>query len=70
MAYSPQANRAVNTVLAAPGGTDAGPATFRKLVKADLPSPLDSYSIPTPPASNPSSINNNTSGYTSVGTTG
>ena len=58
-----------NRVLAAPNGSD-GAISFRALVKADLPSPLDDYSIPGAPSGNPSSISNNTTGYTSVGTTG
>ena len=62
-------SRTQNTVLAAPSSAD-GTASFRSLVKADLPSPFDYYSIPNAPSGNPSSINNNTTGYTSVGTTG
>lgn len=67
--WNTQTSHTQNQVLAAPSSTD-GKATFRTLVKADLPSPFDYYSIPNAPTSNSSSINNNTSGYTSVGTTG
>ena len=58
-----------NRVLASPNGSD-GAISFRALVKADLPSPFSYYSIPGAPSGDPSSINNNTTGYTSVGTTG
>ena len=58
-----------NRVLASPNTND-GAISFRALVKADLPTPFNSFSIPGAPDGSPSSINNNTTGYTSVGSTG